>query len=155
MQKTVNGLTYYDYEPMDPTLLPPIYVAYHATLSEPTEVFHNDIRGRYNRGDPQIVKAMEDFAQLAQDGRQAILERDAARLSQLIDENFDLRNSISTLAPWQIQMIQSRPVMRRFRQIRRFWRRDCWRLPGSGHVPGADQSARGYRLAGYQTSDSD
>lgn len=104
--KTVAGLTHYDYEPMDPTLLPSIYVAYHAALSEPTEVFHNDIRSRYNRGDSLIVKAMEDFAQLAQDGRQAILERDTARLSHLIDENFDLRNSISSLAPWQTQMIE-------------------------------------------------
>jgi glucuronokinase len=105
-KKTVNGLTHYDYERMDPTVLPSLYVAYHATLGEPTEVFHNDIRSRYNRGDSQIVKAMEGFAQLAKDGRQAILERDADRLSQLIDENFDLRNSISTLAPWQIQQIE-------------------------------------------------
>jgi len=105
--KTVAGLTHYDYEPMDPAMLLPIYVAYHATLSEPTEIFHNDIRSRYNRGDSLIVKAMEDFAQLAQDGRQAILERDASRLSQLIDENFNLRNSIFALAPWQIQMIET------------------------------------------------
>ncbi|MCD6284627.1 MAG: GHMP kinase [Anaerolineae bacterium] len=105
--RTVAGLTHYDYEPMDPALLLPIYVAYHATLGEPTEIFHNDIRSRYNRGDSLIVKAMEDFAQLAQDGRQAILERDAARLNQLIDENFDLRNSIFALAPWQIQMIET------------------------------------------------
>ena len=60
--KTVTGLTHYDYECMDPTLLPPIYVAYHATMGEPTEVFHNDIRGRYNRGDPQIVEAMQGQA---------------------------------------------------------------------------------------------
>jgi glucuronokinase len=105
-QETVSGLTHYDYEPMDPALLPPIYVAYNATLGEPTEVFHNDVRSRYDRGEPQIVKAMEGFAQLAQDGRQAILERDAVRLSQLIDENFDLRTSIFSLTPWQIQMIE-------------------------------------------------
>ena len=105
--RIVAGLTHYDYESMDPVLLPPVYVAYHAALSEPTEVFHNDIRSRYNRGDPQIIKAMEDFAQLAQDGRQAILKGDTARLSQLIDENFDLRNSIYALAPWQIQMIET------------------------------------------------
>ncbi|MDF1513523.1 MAG: GHMP kinase [Anaerolineae bacterium] len=103
--KTLHGLTYYDYESLDPKLLPPIYVAYHTALSEPTEVFHNDIRGRYNRGDPIIIKAMEDFAQLAHKGRQAILAGNARCLSQLIDENFDLRNSISDLAPWQIQMI--------------------------------------------------
>jgi glucuronokinase len=105
-EKTVAGLSHYDYESMDPALLPPLYVAYHAALSEPTEIFHNDIRGRYNRGDPHVVEAMERFAQLAQDGRQAILERDTAWLNRLIDENFDLRNSISTLAPWQIQMVE-------------------------------------------------
>lgn len=104
--RTVNGWTHYDYERMDPTLLPSIYVAYHATMGEPTEVFHNDIRGRYNRGDPQIVEAMERFAQLAQHGREAILERDIARLSQLIDANFDLRTKISTLAPWQVRMVE-------------------------------------------------
>jgi glucuronokinase len=105
-EKIVAGLSHYDYEPMDPALLPPIYVAYHTALSEPTEIFHNDIRARYNRGDPQIVGAMGRFAQLAQDGRQAILEGDAAWLNRLIDENFDLRNSIYTLAPWQIQMVE-------------------------------------------------
>jgi glucuronokinase len=106
-EKIVAGLPHYDYEPMDPALLPPLYVAYHAALSEPTEIFHNDIRARYNRGDPQIVGAMARFAQLAQDGRQAILEGDIIWLNRLIDENFDLRNSISTLAPWQIQMVEA------------------------------------------------
>ena len=105
--KTLAGLTHYAYECMDPGLLPPIYVAYHATLSEPTEVFHNDIRGRYNRGDPQIVEAMAGFAELAEKGRQAILDRNASDLSTLIDANFDLRNSIYDLAPWQVRMIET------------------------------------------------
>lgn len=105
--QTLAGLTHYEYTPLDPALLPNVYVAYHAALSEPTEVFHNDIRGRYNRGDPQIIKAMDDFAQLAEDGRQAMLEGDIARLSQLMDANFDLRHSISVLAPWQVQMIET------------------------------------------------
>jgi len=101
------GLTHYEYECMDPELLPPVYVAYHATLSEPTEIFHNDIRGRYNRGDPQIVQAMAGFAELAKEGRQAIVDGDAVRLSELIDANFDLRSSINTLAPWQVRMVET------------------------------------------------
>lgn len=105
--QTVAGLKHYEYECMDPTLLPPIYVAYHATLGEPTEVFHNDIRGRYDRGDPQIVQAMQDFGELAREGREAILEQDPARLSQLINANFDLRNSISTLSAWQVRMVET------------------------------------------------
>ena len=31
-------------------------------LSEPTEVFHNDIRARFNRGEAQVVDAMTHFA---------------------------------------------------------------------------------------------
>ena len=47
----VDGIPCYHYEPLDPSLLPPVYLAYHDALSEPTEVFHNDIRERFNRGD--------------------------------------------------------------------------------------------------------
>ena len=42
------------YEPLDPAVLPPLYVAYNPDVSEPTEVFHNDIRSRFNRGDKAI-----------------------------------------------------------------------------------------------------
>jgi glucuronokinase len=54
----VGGLRCYAYEPMDPALLPPLYVAYHDALSEPTEVFHNNIRERFTRGDEDVVNAM-------------------------------------------------------------------------------------------------
>ena len=47
----VDGLTCYRYEPMDPALLPPLYVAHHETLGEPTEIFHNNIRERFRSGD--------------------------------------------------------------------------------------------------------
>src|SRR5262249_57957188 len=43
----VDGLRAYFYEPLDPALLPPLYVAYHETLGEPAEVFHNNIRERF------------------------------------------------------------------------------------------------------------
>src|SRR5262249_25418787 len=47
------------YERLDPALLPPLYVAYKADVSEPTEVFHNDIRARFNRGEEKVVQAMQ------------------------------------------------------------------------------------------------
>ena len=46
----VGGLKSYKYEPMPPSVLPPLYIAYHSSLSEPTEVFHNDIRRRFGLG---------------------------------------------------------------------------------------------------------
>lgn len=106
-ERQIEGLICYKYEAMDPSLLPPIYLSYHSELSEPTELFHNDIRGRYDRGDAEVVDAMEHFAELAAWGRQALLTGDSDKFAQIIDENFDTRIGISTLPPWQIRMVET------------------------------------------------
>jgi len=67
-ERLVDGFQTYHYEPLDPGLLPPLYLAYHDDLSEPTEVFHNDIRGRFNRGEEKVVNAMKHCASLAAQG---------------------------------------------------------------------------------------
>jgi glucuronokinase len=97
----------YHYEPLDPALLPPIYLSYHTDFSEPTEVFHNDIRGRFNRGEEKVVNAMKHCADLAARGREALLRRDYGLLGRLMDENFDTRRGIYNLPPWQIEMIEA------------------------------------------------
>jgi glucuronokinase len=106
-EHVVDGLRCYHYEPMDPALLPPLYVAHHETLGEPTEIFHNNIRERFNRGDEAVVGAMRRFAGLAADGRAALLARDTELLARLIDTNFDTRRGIYRLPPWQIDMVES------------------------------------------------
>jgi glucuronokinase len=106
-EHVVDGLRCYHYEPMDPALLPPLYAAHHETLGEPTEVFHNNIRERFIRGDEAVVGAMTRFAGLAADGRAALLARDTELLARLIDTNFDTRRGIYRLPPWQIDMVES------------------------------------------------
>ena len=106
-RRTVDGHTCFDYRPMDPDLPPPLYLAYHNALSEPTETFHNDIRGRYACGDAEVVEAMDRFAGLAARGREALLDSDEKRLSQLIDQNFDIRRGLYTLPDWQVQMVET------------------------------------------------
>jgi glucuronokinase len=103
----VEGLRCYRYEPMDPALLPPLYVSHHQTLGEPTEVFHNNIRERFNRGDAAVVGAMARFAALALEGRAALIAGDAECLARLIDTNFDTRRGIYRLPPWQIDMVEA------------------------------------------------
>ena len=104
-EQIVEDFACYYYEPMEPALLPPIYLAYHDNLSEPTEVFHNDIRGRFNRGEEKVVNAMKHCAKLAEDGRAALLARDYEQLGRLINENFDTRRTIYQLPPWQMEMV--------------------------------------------------
>ena len=104
-ERIVHGLRCYRYEPLDPALLPPLYVAHHEGFSEPTEIFHNDVRDRYLRGDAQVVAGMQRVAGLAASAREALIAGEVERLSRLIDENFDVRRSIFNLPPWQVQMI--------------------------------------------------
>jgi glucuronokinase len=105
-EELVDGFKAYAYERLDPALLPPLYLAFSTLLSEPTEVFHNDIRGRFDRGDKVVVEAMREFARLAAQARAALLERDHASLGELMNCNFDLRRTIYALPAWQIQMIE-------------------------------------------------
>ncbi len=100
------GYGYGVYERLDPALLPPVYIAYKEEVSEPTEVFHNDIRARYNRGETKVVEAMTKFASLAAQAREALLSGDAERLAELMNENFDTRRSIYQLPAAQLEMIE-------------------------------------------------
>jgi len=106
-ERIVEGLPTYAYQRLDPALLPNVYLAYHDALSEPTEVFHNNIRERFNRGEPQVVQAMIHFATLAARGRDALIAGDHDTLAALMNENFDTRRSIYQLPPWQIDQIET------------------------------------------------
>lgn len=107
VEQSVNGFLCYGYERLDPGLLSNIYIAYHAGLSEPTEVYHNDIRGRFLRGEELVVNAMQRFAELTAEGKQALLDGNSRRLAVLINENYDLRRSISRLPDWQTEMVET------------------------------------------------
>ena len=101
-----HGLSRGEYEPLDPTILPPLYIAFDTDVGEPTEVLHNNLRARYQQGEAAVVDAMGQFAQLAVDARQALQAGDRPRLAQLIDANFDLRQSICRIPVGQSEMIR-------------------------------------------------
>ena len=105
--RQTGSLEYGAYEPMDPKLLPPLYIAFSHDVGEPTDVVHTPLRARYQRGDVDVVAAMRAFANLASDAREALIEGDHARLHQLIDTNFDLRASICAISPRHRQMIET------------------------------------------------
>jgi glucuronokinase len=106
LEHVVHGLKAYHYEPLPVGVLPPLYLAYHNSLSEPTEVFHNDIRGRFNRGEHKVVDAMQQLAGITQIGRGVLLKRDQGRLARLMDQNFEIRRRIYDLPEWQTRMVE-------------------------------------------------
>lgn len=96
-----------DYEALDPSLLPPIYIAYKQTMSEGSEIFHNDVRGRFDAGEPEVVRAMETWADLAFQMREALRSGETGRIAKLIDANFDLRRRIYAIHPENIAMVEA------------------------------------------------
>src|SRR5712692_153615 len=95
------------YERLDPGLLPNVYIAYRTSLSEGTEVFHNNVRERWRAGDPEVVQAMKTWAGLAEQGKQALLSRDYETLDRLINANFDLRAKIYRLSQGNLEMVHT------------------------------------------------
>jgi len=98
---------YGEYQRLDPGLLPNVYLAYRTSLSEGTEVFHNDIKARWLRGDPEIVEAMRTWTGYAAEGRECLLRRDYRRLNELINANFDLRARIYHVGKGNLEMVQA------------------------------------------------
>jgi glucuronokinase len=98
---------YGDYEPLDPELLPKLYVAYHEDLSEPTEVFHNNIRERFRQGDHKVVEAMQYWAELAVKVRSCLLNRQTEEIGDLINANFDQRRKVYHISEENIQMVDA------------------------------------------------
>lgn len=95
------------YEPIDPEQFPNVYVAYRQSLGEGTEVFHNNIRGRYDSGDQTVIAAMQEWAEIAEKGKQAIEEGDREELGRLVNRNFDLRSEIYQIGAGNMAMIEA------------------------------------------------
>jgi glucuronokinase len=106
-QQLMESRGYGEYERLEPALLPNVYLAYRTSLSEGTEVFHTNVRERWNSGDVGVRGAMEEWASYAAQGREALLSGNVAALGKLIDANFDLRQKIYTISPGNLEMIQT------------------------------------------------
>lgn len=105
--RTDDGFLRGEYEPIDPSLLPPLYISYSTEFGEPTEIFHNNLRFRYDQGEVAVVDAMRHFAALTDQARQAILYGRPNDLGMLLDKNFDLRQSICRLPADHVLMVET------------------------------------------------
>jgi glucuronokinase len=105
--QSYSGLVYMDFEraklerdgfgtyvPLDPQLLPPLYLAYAVEFAEESGVVHNDLRARWERGDHEVVETMAELADLAEQARACMEAEKPHQLGAIIDANFELRRRI-------------------------------------------------------------
>ena len=95
------------YEPLDTGLMTNLYVAYKQELGEGSEVFHNDLRARFDAGDAAVLEAMHQWAALAQQVRDSLLKGEQASVGALLNANFDLRRKLCHIHPDNIEMVET------------------------------------------------
>ena len=106
-RRLMEARGYGRYERLDHSLLPRLYIAYRTNLSEGTEVFHTNLRERFDSGEPEVVEAMSSWADMAEQGRDALLSGDSAALDRLINANFDLRARIYKIGRENLRMVEA------------------------------------------------
>lgn len=101
-----HGLMCGQYRRIAREKIPPLYIAFDQSTGEPTEVFHNNLRARFDQGEDAVVAAMSKFAELTEQALKAIESGDQQQLARIIDENFDTRRSLCQLPQGQVTMVE-------------------------------------------------
>ena len=99
--------------------LPNLYVAYDPTRAEESGKAHKQVKRLFEQRNSDVLAAMSEFADIAQQGREILLARFAdrlagrsvascdAKLSKLINANFDLRDRIFNVAEENRRMVMT------------------------------------------------
>jgi len=98
---------YGHYELLDAKLLPRLFVAYREDLSEPTEKFHNNIRDRFERGEPQVINAMRYWAGLTDKVKRCLVKQQTEKIGELLNANFNRRRKIYRLSEENLRMVEA------------------------------------------------
>jgi glucuronokinase len=95
-----------NYEQISTDNFPPFYIAYRKNLSEGTEVVHNNLRARFEIGDPKVLQAMLRWSQITVEFRQALEAGNYKAMHDLMNENFDLRRKTVRISQGNIEMVE-------------------------------------------------
>ena len=98
---------YGEYESLDPSILPRMFVAHRATSSKASGVALGGVKRRWERGDREVHEILGRIADLATAGREALLAGDTPTFSTLMNENFDLRRRIMAIGEGDLAMVET------------------------------------------------
>jgi galactokinase/mevalonate kinase-like predicted kinase len=96
----------WEVEPLDPALLPPLFVAWRHEHATHSGDYHAELRRRHAEGDPAVHGCMKRLAQLATDARDALVAGDHAAFARCLDGSFDERAAMGPLVPEHVAMIE-------------------------------------------------
>jgi galactokinase/mevalonate kinase-like predicted kinase len=92
-------------ERLDPSLLPPLYLAWHAGAAEASHAVHGGLRERAS--DPAVERAMALLAGHARAARDALLAGDGPAFAAALDASFDQREGLLELDRRPLAMVRA------------------------------------------------
>jgi glucuronokinase len=98
---------YGNYTPLNIENQPSYYIAYNTASAEGTEVFHNNLRYRWENGDKEIIDAMKGFARLTDEFKEALKLGHKEDMHRIINANFDLRHKVMKLNSLHVKMVET------------------------------------------------
>jgi glucuronokinase len=95
-----------EYTTIEAKLFPPMYIAYRRDQSSGSELVHNDLRARYDYKEPEVLKAMKEWANLSEQVKDCLNKGEKCKLAECINRNFDLRKSLIPISKENIEMVE-------------------------------------------------
>jgi len=93
------------YKQLDPNSLSNLYIAYKTELSKVSGAVFNDVRARFEKGDSQVLEALNEIAECAETGRKMIENGDLSGFDEVINRNFDFRMKIMNISESNMELV--------------------------------------------------
>ena len=101
-----NGL-HGDYEKLDPSLLPPLFIAYKEELAKSSGKVHNIMRYRASvEHDQKVMEVMRQKAALVDEARAELQKGNKKALGPIFSRDFDLRKSVYNISSENLRLIE-------------------------------------------------
>ncbi|MES2622400.1 MAG: GHMP kinase [Bacteroidota bacterium] len=97
---------YGEYLPFDKNLLPPLYIAYRTSLSEGSEITHNNFAKRYAENNAEVHEAIEQWTKLTEDAWEKLQTGDK-NIGDLLNQNFDIRKKMMNVSKGNLQLVET------------------------------------------------
>lgn len=110
--QSFGGLTFMEFagdgrfEPLRPSLLPPLVIAWRESTAAVSGIVHSDLRDRHARGEPAVIAAVDVLARSARAARAALLDGDRVAFARAVDATFDARRRLLPLDPRHVMMVE-------------------------------------------------
>ena len=93
------------YEELDPRLIRNVYVAFDPNRAEESGKAHKKVRRLFEEKKSDIIGAMNEFADIARQGRDALIAGNHGEVHRLVNANFDLRDKVFDVAEENRRMV--------------------------------------------------